>query len=449
MVKTLASSLAVCAALIVAGCARSVTGTNADGPVLPTVASPNPSPIKHIVILIQENRSFDDFFATFRGADGATHGKMKTATGVVTVPLVKGDLLTRDVAHVHATFVKEYDGGKMDGFANANAGSNRGQIGQYVYRYVDPEQIQPYWAMAKQYVLADHMFQTQSSGSFTAHQDLVAGGTAIGKWASVIDDPIPSNPPWGCDASAHTATNLINVKREVERGAGPFPCFKWKTLANLIDRAGLTWRYYTPNVCCAGGALWNAFDAIDAVRYSDEWKDNVISPPSGVFAVARRGMLPSVTWVVPQVHDSDHPGGGPDTGPQWVARVVDAIGEGPHWNSTAIIVVWDDWGGLFDHVPPPQLDYQGLGFRVPMLVISPYAKKGYVSHTQYEFGSILRFVENTFSLGSLYATDARATSIADCFDFHQAPRKFVPIAAKLPQAYFEREPISNEPVDDQ
>jgi len=417
--------------------------------MLPAVASPSPSPIKHIVILVQENRSFDDLFATFPGADGTTKGVMKTPTGDVTVPLVKGDLVARDVAHVHATFVKEYDGGKMDGFALANAGSNRGQIGQYNYRYVDPQQIQPYWNMAKQYVLADRMFATQSSGSFTAHQDLVAGGTAVSRWASVIDDPNPSKPPWGCDAAANTATNLINFKREVQRGAGPFPCFTWRTLADLIDRAGLTWRYYTPNICCAGGGIWNAFDAIDDVRHSAEWKTNVIWPPKSVFREARRGTLASLVWVIPQVHDSDHPGGGPDTGPEWVARIVDAIGEGPHWNSTAIIVVWDDWGGVYDHVPPPQIDYQGLGFRVPMLVISPYAKKGYVSHTRYEFGSILKFVENNFHLGSLYTTDVRATSIADCFNFNQPPRKFVPIPAKLPEAYFENEPISNDPVDDQ
>lgn len=453
LVRTLAQSIALCIALILSGCARSAPSLSSGAPILPAVPSSKPSPIKHVVILIQENRSFDDFFATFPGADGATQGTMKTATGDVTVPLVKGGLVVYDVAHGHSTFVKEYDGGKMDGFALAYAGIHHvvQQIGVYNYRYVDPQEIAPYWTMAKQYVLADHMFQTQASGSFTAHQDLIAGGTALNRWTSVIDDPSDSGgkqAAWGCDAPAGTVTNLINFKREYFRGGGPFPCFRWKTLADLLDRAGLTWRYYTPSICCAGG-LWSAFDAIDPIRHSDEWKANVISPPTEVLKVARRGVLPSVTWVVPQVHDSDHPGGGPDTGPEWIARIVDAIGEGPHWKSTAIIVVWDDWGGLYDHVPPPQLDYQGLGFRVPMLVISPYAKKGYVSHTQYEFGSILKFVENTFALGSLYATDARATSIADCFDFHQAPRKFVPIAAKLPQVYFENEPVSNEPVDDQ
>jgi phospholipase C len=450
MVKALAATV-VSAAFILTGCAQALRIAQPSVAVLPAIAN-NPSPIKHIVILIQENRSFDNFFATFPGADGATTGLMKTAAGEVTVPLVKGDLAGYDVAHGHSTFVKEYDGGKMDGFADANVLVHGivQRVGQYNYRYVDPQQIQPYWAMAKQYVLADHMFQTQSSGSFTAHQDLVAGGTAISRWASVIDDPYPFPKTWGCDSPAGTKTNLINVKREELRGAGPFPCFTWKTLADLIDRAGLTWKYYTPNICCAGGAIWNAFDAIDAVRHSDEWKTNVVWPPTEIFRAAKRGELASVTWVVPKVHDSDHGGGGvPDTGPEWVARVVDAIGEGPHWNSTAIIVVWDDWGGHFDHVTPPQLDYQGLGFRVPMLVISPYARKHYISHTRYEFGSILKFVENNFRLGSLFTTDVRATSIVDCFDFTQPPRKFVPISAKLPELYFINEAVTNEPVDEQ
>ena len=359
--KRLVASLFVCAALILGGCSHSSADSASDAGVLPAVAN-TASPIKHIVILIQENRSFDDFFATFPGADGATKGTMRSPDGSVTVvPLIKGGLVQYDVAHVHATFVKEYDGGKMDGFALATAGIHHvlQQVGRYNYRYVDPQEIQPYWTMAKQYVLADHMFSTQSSGSFTAHQDLVAGGTAVNRWASVIDDPTDSGGKggiWGCDAPSGTKTQLINFKRQYFRDAGPFPCFKWKTLAALLDRAGLTWKYYTPQICCAGGALWNAFDAVDAVRYSDEWKDNVVSPPMEFFRAARRGTLPSVSWVIPQVHESDHPGGGPDLGPQWVASVVNAIGEGPHWNSTAIVVVWDDWGGLFDHVPPPQID---------------------------------------------------------------------------------------------
>ncbi|MGB6520742.1 MAG: alkaline phosphatase family protein, partial [Candidatus Cybelea sp.] len=162
--------------------------------------------------------------------------------------------------------------------------------------------------------------------------------------------------------------------------------------------------------------------------------------------------LPAVSWVVPDGQNSDHPaqklwGIHKDTGPSWVAQVVNAVGQSSYWNSTAIVVVWDDWGGFYDHVAPPQLDYTGLGFRVPMLVVSPYAKPSYISHTQYEFGSILKFVEENFDLGSLGTTDQRATSIGDVFNFSQKPRKFSPIPAEFPRSYFLHERPSNMPVD--
>ncbi|HKE35992.1 MAG TPA: alkaline phosphatase family protein [Candidatus Baltobacteraceae bacterium] len=442
--KRLAFAIVVLA--VVAGCARS-SGLPFSPLNAPASGSTTASPIKHVVIVIQENRTFDNLFATFPGADGTTYGINHKG---VKVSLVRGNLVQYGVAHSYAIFRQQYDDGKMDGFDRALASVHkvRGAIGDYIFRYVDPAQIQPYWTMAQQYVLADHMFQTQGSGSFTAHQDLIRGGTAINKWQSVID--APNSSPWGCDAPAYTVTPLIGFDRAYLRKAGPFPCFTWWTLATLVDHAGLTWKYYTPELCCSGGSMWSAFDAIKPVRYSAEWKANVISPPMTVLADAKQGALPTVSWVVPQVHDSDHPGGGPDYGPEWVASIVNAIGEGPDWNSTAIVVVWDDWGGLFDHVKPPHQDYQGgLGFRVPMIVISPYARAGYISHTQYEFGSILKFVENTFKLGPLGTTDVRSTSIADCFNFNQKPRPFKRIPAKLPASFFEREPVSHEPVDDE
>ena len=139
-----------------------------------------------------------------------------------------------------------------------------------------------------------------------------------------------------------------------------------------------------------------------------------------------------------------------DTGPQWVASIVNAIGESSAWNSTAIVVVWDDWGGYFDHVAPPQLDYQGLGFRVPMLVLSPYAKTvGYVSHTQYEFGSILRFIERNWDLKSLGTTDVRSNSIGDMFDFQIAPRAFAAVPGSRSPSYFETRSPSFDPPDDE
>jgi len=166
--------------------------------------------------------------------------------------------------------------------------------------------------------------------------------------------------------------------------------------------------------------------------------------------------LPAVSWIVPDRQNSDHPGAGSDTGPSWVASIVNAVGQSSYWSSTAIVVVWDDWGGFYDHVPPPfQDDWGGLGFRVPMLVVSPYAKQGqssqggYISHTQYEFGSILKFVEDNFGLGRLGTTDVRANSIADCFDFLQKPRPFKRIPAQYSRRYFEMQRPSYEPVDEE
>jgi phospholipase C len=420
---------------------------------LPAPQSSSSQKIKHVVVVIQENRSFDNLFAKFPGADGATQGRLHTGQ---LFTLVKGPLVGKELNHMYAGFLTEYDGGKMDGFDEIGYGSSGQGVpaGTYPYRYVDPFQIKPYWAMAKEYALADHMFQTQGSGSFTAHQDLIAGGTAINKWESIIDTP--SQGPWGCDAptpgpnNPGTNTSLINVKRRYLFNRGPFPCLTYRTLKDLLDPKGLSWKYYVPPLLAknSSGFLWNAFDAIYNVRYGSDWK-NVVSPETTIFNDISANQLPAVSWVIPSGPNSDH-AAGTDHGPAWVAAVVNAVGKSPAWKSTVIIVVWDDWGGYYDHVAPRQLDYQGLGFRVPMIVVSPYAKSvGYISHTQYEFGSIVRFVEDTWGLGRLGTTDVRATSIGDMFDFSQPPRPFVRIKAPLPPSYFEREPPSSDPVDDE
>jgi phospholipase C len=394
------------------------------------------TPIEHVVIVVQENRSFDDFFATFPGADGATSGQ--THTGA-TYPLKKSDLIQiPDLCHSYECYRWAYDHEKMDGF---DLGAILvGTSGLAPYQYVDPAQIAPYWVMARRYVLGDHMFQTQGSSSFVAHQDLIAGDTAFAPDERAID--VPNALPWGCDAPAGTRTGAIRQFGQYIPLGGPFPCYKYKTLRDLLDARGLSWKYYTPSIQPrqAGGRIWNAFDAIDAVRNGPEWLTNVSSPNTNLFADLRGGTLPAVSWVIPQGGDSDHPGFKSDTGPSWVAQVVNAIGKSKYWSSTAIVVVWDDWGGLYDHVPPPQLGYGGLGFRVPMLVISPYARRGYVSHTQYEFASILKFAEDNWRLGRLGHNDRRATSIADCFDFSQRPLKFRTIPAKYSLEYFLRRP---------
>jgi len=394
--------------------------------------------------MVQENRSFDNFFATYPAADGATSGKTHTGQ---TVQLKEVGLVATDIDHRWQTFLTEYDGGKMDGFDLIHYGGIGGgpPAGLYPYQYVDPSQIAPYWEIAKQYVLADHMFETESSGSFIAHQDLIAGGTKINPYQGLVD--YPTHSPWGCDAPHPTKTSLLTVRRRLLVDAGPFPCVNYPTLRDSLDAGKVSWKYYAPPMDQIGG-LWTAFDAIRAVRYGSEWQHNISSPETTVFTDISKGKLPAVSWVIPDFTNSDHPGHGVTGGPSWITAVVNAIGENTTlWKSTAIIVVWDDWGGFYDHVPPIQIDYQGLGFRVPMLVVSPYAKRGYVSHTQYEFGSILKFVEENWGLPAIGTTDVRATSIGDVFNFDQPPHRFHPIHASLPRAYFIHHKPSYLPVD--
>ena len=433
-------------AFAVAGCSSS-GGTSSNSPPVATVASPGPStttPIKHVIIVIQENRTFDDLFSTFPGADGSTLGT-HNGKPYHTMPTT---LTARDIDHIHPGFEIEYDGGKMDGFdkIHYNGNGDGPPAGTYPLTYVDPQYIRQYWALAHQYTLADRMFETQSSGSFTAHQDLIRGNTYINAHEAVID--FPSRIPWGCDGGTEEVTSLLTDTQQYLYNKGPRACFSYATIRDLLDAKRVSWKYDVPPLLVPGssGYFWNAFDAIRPVRNSAEWSSNVIMPETRIFSQISSGALANVTWLIPAAQNSDHPYI-TDHGPQWVAQVVNAVGQSQYWNSTAIVVTWDDWGGWFDHVVPPQLYYDGLGFRVPMLVISPYAKPSYISHTQYEFASILRFVEDNWRLGRIGGNDATAASISDCFDFSQSPRAFVPIQSDLKRAFFEHERPNNLPVD--
>ena len=247
-------------------------------------------------------------------------------------------------------------------------------------------------------------------------------------------------------------TSLITLTGKYLKNKGPYPCFSYLTMRDLLDAKSVSWTYFTNNL---HGYVWNAFEAINAVRNGPEWGTNIVQPQTKIFDAISGGTLPAVSWLIPDALDSDHPGGHSDSGPSWVASVVNAVGESSYWPNTVVLVVWDDWGGEYDNVPPPQLDGQGLGMRVPFLLVSAYAKQtsasqpGYISHTQYEFGSLLKFIENNWGLGSLGTTDVRANSIIDCFDFTQPPRTFTPFASKYSKAYFLKRPPSGLPVDDE
>jgi phospholipase C len=466
----------------IVACAGGSFGSLPNGALPPRLqdATGTNSRIKHVVIVIQENRSFDNFFATFPGADGTRTGKAAAMPRSIaqscnqpieeptTIPLKEVDLAPtpgpaptwQDLDHLYGGFQIDRDHGQMDGFDLSYYGAS-GQGGptcRYTYQYVNPAQIAPYWDMAKQYVLADHTFQTQGSGSFTSHQELIAGGTQIASNEALIDNP--SYFPWGCDARTPNptaspkipgvVTAIIKRGGKVYEYGGPFPCLHYKTLRDLLDAKSVSWKYYAVAVQKWTGqqhgdtaGIWSAFDAIKAVRYSPEWNARVTRSPLEIFKDISAKRLPAVSWVTSDGANSDHPGefsksGQPvDTGPSWVASIVNAIGQSSYWNSTAIVVVWDDWGGYYDHVPPPEpRNWQGgPGFRVPMLIVSPYVKP-HVEHTIYEFGSILKFIESIWNLGSLGNNDEHSTSIGTAFDFGMPPRKFKKIPAKYSRDFF-------------
>ncbi len=393
--------------------------------------------VKHIVVIIQENRSFDNFFKDFPGADSADTGM--SHSGPVALHPVDLDF-PADVDHQHRAFVQEYDGGRMDGWDVAMTSPR--QAPTFPYAYVPRAQIEPYWTMASRWTLADKMFQSNTGPSFPAHLYLIAGESDL--TASNPNHLETTHFAWGCDSPPNaTVTRIDALGVEVP---GPFPCLDFPTIADRAEAAGVSWRYYAPPLDSLG-SIWSAFDAIKHIRYGPLWQ-NVISPETRVLDDARHGDLPAITWVVPTAANSDHPfphhataGDIASTGqygPDWVASVVNAVGEGPLWNSTAIFVVWDDWGGWYDHVTPPELDRMGLAFRVPFIVISPYARRGYVSHVRHEFGSVLKFTERAFDLPSLNTTDTRSDALRDCFDFSQAPEAFAPIPSLHRAAFFER-----------
>jgi phospholipase C len=340
----------------------------------------------------------------------------------------------------------------MDGFDLDPWGGGK-HAGTRAYTYTKPSDIKPYWAMAKQYALGDHMFQGEGSGSFTAHQELIAGGEQIDPVHALANWPAPPKPQpyaWGCDAPSGTVTSLITQNNQYLSKVGPFPCLTYPTgtLADQLDAHHISWRYYSGLLKLGGaGYMWNAFEAINNVRYGPDWTSDISTPSTAIFNDLTAGNLASVTWLTPSVPDSDHIFPGVDHGPSWVAQVVNAIGQSQFWNSTAIVVVWDDWGGHYDHVAPAQFGFGQLGFRVPLLVISPYVAAGTISHKRYEFGSILKFVEQNWGLMPMQPGDRRSNSIADIFNFSQTPRPFTPIPAALPRSYFEHEPPSNLPGD--
>jgi phospholipase C len=334
--------------------------------------------------------------------------------------------------------VSDVDNGKMDGFDKEQTVQESCAPSpaptDYVYRTMEESEVAPYWQMGEQYVLADRMFEPTSSASYGPHLFLVAGQSA-----NTIDNP--SAGRWGCDNTSNGTVDVVTPSGgEV---AGVFPCFAVPSFANVLDRHGLSWRFYATN-SSDFGYDWSAYDSFSAIRNGPDWSSDVINPPAQIITDVQNGTLAAMTWVTPTNATSDHPQAHSNLGPAWIASVVNAIGASPFWNSTAIFITWDDWGGWYDHVPPPVTNVVGLGVRVPLIVVSPYARTGYVSHVVHTSGSLLHFAEEVFDVEGLGQEDAREDDLMDAFDFTQTPRVFHSIAHRHTQAEIVRAASAGE-----
>ncbi|MGA9944571.1 MAG: alkaline phosphatase family protein [Candidatus Cybelea sp.] len=422
--------------LLAAACALAACNAGGSSAALPRSMSAERDvqrgPIRHVVFVIQENRSFNNLFLGYPGAVTASYGYDTQGKKVRVRPRTLWS--SWDPGHSSSDFFAACDGQgklpgtecKMDGWTTQPNPPNAPQ--HLAYSYVPQTQIAPDWAIAKQYALADDMFASNLDGSFISHQYAVAAYASHG-----VDFPSTS---WGCEGGKTDTLQTLTKKRA--QGAPIVACFDNPTLATEADAAGVSWRFYTSTPQGDGG-LWSSYQADRKIFYGPDWSADVISPPAQFLTDVGNGELAAVTWITPTFETSDHPSTDAKHGPAWVASIVDAIGTSKFWKSTAIFIMWDDWGGWFDPVPPVYEDYDGLGFRVPLLIVSPYTAHGKVTHVQYETASVLRFIEDNFDLAPLAKSDARANDPAAdplAFVYHQPPRAFKKIGGAKPSSFW-------------
>jgi phospholipase C len=415
--------------------------------------------IQHVVMIMQENRSFDSYFGTFPGADGIPMQNglpllcvNDPATGQCVAPYHDSADLNRGGPHGESNASADINGGKMDGFIAQAEGApknckdpnapNCGKTGQTdVMGYHDAREIPNYWNYAQQFVLQDHMFEPNASWSLPAHLFMVSAWSAT---CSVPDDPAscvnePQNPG-GTKAQRGTAD------------------YAWTDLTYLLHKANVSWGYYISagtepdceddQIGCNPAtqnaktpSIWNPLPNFDTVQQDGQLGN--INGVTDFYASAKDGTLPAVSWVIPNGTVSEHPPALVSTGEGYVTSLVNAVMQGPDWNSTAIFLSWDDWGGFYDHVVPPTVDQNGYGLRVPGIVISPYAKQGYIDHQVLSFDAYLKFIEDDFLASQRLdpTTDGRPDprpdvrenvpvlgDLANDFDFSQTPRPPVLLA---------------------
>ncbi len=427
--------------------------------------------IQHVVVIYQENRTPDNLFqdpvliaagADIKNTGINSHGQV--------IQLTPTDLHNDakpytgyDLNHAHVAFTQMYDNGKMDGadkiellFCQPNCppASTNPQ-----FKYIDPSFVGPYFQIAESYTFADRMFQTNQGPSFPAHQYIISGTSipAVGSTSFVAENPAGTpnaTLDTGCTTPPQNYVYLIdpagNEKQHI------YPCFEHPTLTDLLEAKSLSWKYYATSA----GSIWTAPNAIKHMCVPDstnttctgsDWTNNVILQNTQILTDISAGNLADVSWVIPSGQQSDHALSNDGSGPSWVASVVNAIGNSPYWSNTAIFILWDDWGGWYDHVAPSIKDSYEYGFRVPLIVVSPYARQKYISHVPHHFGSIVKYIEENFGLPSLGYSDAypETDDFSDCFDYTQTPSTFQTIQAPLGAKYFlENKQVPTDPDDD-
>ena len=422
--------------------------------------------IAHIIIIMQENRSFDNYFGTFPGADGIP---MHAGAPRVCVPDPLDDSCVRPYhdandentggPHSARAADRDIDGGKMDGFIVVMRGADetggcptdiptcvvKGHE-RSVMGYHDERELPVYWAYARNFVLQDHMFQPIASWSLPAHLYMVS------EWAAscaILGDPMSCKPE-------RTYFNPQDFPRDLFDESSPQlpgrPDYAWTDLTYLLHARGVSWAYYVmdgfepdcvndqsscnlrPQSARTPG-IWNPLRSFTDVKHDGQLSN--VKDTTLFFSDLRDGKLPAVSWLAPGNRYSEHPPGLVSTGQAYVAGIVNAVMRSKYWDSTAIFVSWDDWGGFYDHVAPPKVNWFGYGLRVPGLVISAYARKGYVDHQILSHDAYVKFIEDDFLDGRRLdpKTDGRpdpraavpenAPELGDLrndFDFAQAPR---------------------------
>jgi phospholipase C len=343
----------------------------------PTAASS--ASISKIVVVLQENHTFDNYFGTYPGADG-TAGKTvrlpATPGGPTSLgPTHSSTLTPTDLNHNWAAAHTDYDGGMMDGFVYGEGSAG-------TLAYFDRSDLPRYWAVADRYVLCDRYFTSAMTESAPNHLYLVAGTSG-----GIRDDSVPATLPFP-------------------------PIFA------QLDARGVAWKVY-------GFTQW--YERFGYVQQTPGAQAR-FAPGSRFASDLAAGELPDVSWIIGAPGGDEHPPASVQAGQNSVADdVLNALGKSPYWTSLAVFVTWDDYGGFYDHVPPPQVDGFGYGFRVPCLVVSPYARSGYLDHTPNDHTSILRFIEDRYGLSPLGSRDAAANGLAEAFDFASTPRAYVPV----------------------